>query len=342
MSRKTPSFTLESLVAWERRYHSSLGISLKGKHGKYGNWWLLWLGKLWWCTRKGTIKFWCSKNVFCLHSCSMCDLNVSAWMWDLRKLKLLCRVEALQDLLSKRLTSWGDIFSYVLRFVYLRKHRTLSNHVKPGFSHQVRNLHFAIEKNAARGVRKDQPAAISVCCLGWVMSQAQQIGMMWYDVIWLCLDFRSCRNFMEFVWSKQFPHQLYSALQCHLKARVDSPQDLLNDITAHVRSGEVAKTCWVMGGAVLNLKYFHFQTGRGHQANVLSMANGMFTIVYIYWLYVDHNSWHCSTICGFIAVSRCEVEQVKSTSHEDFLSPRRCWPSLVVRGLEKRHFWTMP
>ena len=95
-----------------------------------------------------------------------------------------------------------------------------------------------------------------------------QWGFMWAwwwvklnrldDVIWWCVDFHS-RNFMEFVSSKQFPHQLYLSLQSHLKAWADSPKDLLHDITAHVRSGEVAQTCWVMGGADMAIKQLYFQ-----------------------------------------------------------------------------------
>lgn len=94
---------------WNLWSHESAGI-IAPTASRAGTWWLLWLGKLRWCTRKGKIKFWCSNDLCFVHSCSMCDLNVSAWMWDLRKLKLLCRVEALQDLLSWVTSShifWG-------------------------------------------------------------------------------------------------------------------------------------------------------------------------------------------------------------------------------------------
>ena len=158
-------------------------------------------------------------------------------------------------------------------------------------------------KTAARGVRKDQPAATS--------------GVLLDDVIWWCFDFH-CRNFMEFVWSKQFPHQLYLALQSHLKAWADSPKDLLHDITAHVRSGEVAQTCWVMGGADMAIKQLYFQW---YVYNILVICLPHISIYYL-----------------LAAVPGIVVESVGSLR---FLSLRRCWPSLVVRGLEKPHFWIL-
>lgn len=269
MSRRTPSFTLESLVAWERRYHSVIAPTAS----RAGTWWLLWLGKLRWCTRKGKNQFWCSNDLCFLHSCSMCDLNVSAWMWDLRKLKLLCRVEALQDLLSWVTSShifWG---LYIWESIESIEHcQTMSNPnsaIKCGtFISQL--------KNCSQGCAEGPTS-----CYQW--------GFMWAwwwvklnrldDVIWWCFDFH-CRIFIEFVSSesKQFPHQLYLALQPHLKAWADSPKDLLHDITAHVRSGEVAQTCWVMGGADMAIKQLYFQW---YVYNILIICLPHISIYYI-------------------------------------------------------------